>query len=389
MRILQVLLAVPGTVHPQDVKSALFQACSDGSAECLQCLLAAKIDPDVKDPSGNSPLHLAVNSGCIDTLNVLLEAGCDAECRGAGGRTPLHLSARLGTDDCLDCLARHGAKVNCIDSEGCTPLITAVKHGNYGSVQTLLRLKCNVNATDDRGLAALHYGCHKAQCVESLLSSGADPNIVDKDGNTAAMLAAAEGFSGVIKALIKANYDVNIQNSFTGRTVLHTVAMKGHKECIEELVLAGADINICDKDFKTPLWYAISGARFDVVKFLFRANSNVDKFQCPLGIPMEACPLHLALARGDLKVIRLFILTGYDSAHVRQSIEREEVKSLLVNEDLSHWIEHARGPLTLRQVCRMWIRHHQGRLLFHDLRLLPLPEPMKEFISLTEIDEEH
>ena len=50
------------------------------------------------------------------------------------------------------------------------------------------------------------------RCVETLLKNNADPNLVDKDGNTALHLGAHGGFVDVVLLLLKGGAMVNAPN---------------------------------------------------------------------------------------------------------------------------------------------------------------------------------
>lgn len=56
-------------------KSALHCAAARGRAEVLRILLAARVDPNSRDDTGNTPLHFAVDLGHARAVRVLLEGG--------------------------------------------------------------------------------------------------------------------------------------------------------------------------------------------------------------------------------------------------------------------------------------------------------------------------
>ena len=68
-------------------------------------------------------------------------------------------------------------------------------------------------------LAATRPDCG---CVAALLAAGALPRLVNKDGWTAAQVAARAGHQGVLELLLNAEPRLTEQRSRTGRTLLHT-----------------------------------------------------------------------------------------------------------------------------------------------------------------------
>ncbi|KAK3578853.1 hypothetical protein CHS0354_010212 [Potamilus streckersoni] len=387
-RILQLLVAVPRAVKQNELETAFIHAAKLGHNECIDILLATGIHPDTTDTNNNTALMYAAQMNHDVTLQTLVSAKASVNWVGSGKSTPLHMVAKHGYEKTITLLLEHGAKLNTRDSAGNTPLIIAVMYGQYTTIKALIAKGCDVNIINSKGWSALHYASHKARGVNILLAAGANPNCMDKDGITPLLMAASEGYDNVVKALVQAKCDVNIANHSVKKTALHILAYKGHPGSIEDLILGGADINLVDSENHTPLWYAIKNSKLEVIRLLLRANSQADTYQCPENIPSEACPVRLAIQQKMINVLKLLILTGYDRHHLRACFFSQEDSDWLKNvEEFSHWLDHASGALTLKQTCRMWIRHQLGRTLYHDLQQLPLPQAMKDYLLMKELDD--
>ena len=76
-------------------------------------------------------------------------------------------------------------------------------------------------------------------------------NYQDKDGFTALIYAAVNSHRDCIDVLLGAEADVNIRNN-EGTTAC-LVAANGRYECLNWLIQAGANVNMTDKKGTTPL----------------------------------------------------------------------------------------------------------------------------------------
>jgi len=98
----------------------------------------------------------------------------------------------------------------------------------------------------------------------------------DKDGWTPLMLAATRGSKKMCKILIKAGAHIGavLTTDSVNDTALHMAAKNGHLEAIEELLLAGADVNFTIKGKPTPLICAAGNGQAPAVQRLLKAGAD-------------------------------------------------------------------------------------------------------------------
>ncbi|RUS78405.1 hypothetical protein EGW08_013819 [Elysia chlorotica] len=365
-------------------------AARHGLEECLEvrhCVVEG-INVDTTDNSGNSSLYLAVKNNHPEIVQLLCSAGADVNATGEGNSTPLHIAARHGLEECLETLLNFNCNTDVKDSTGSTALILSVRWKQYIAIGLLLEHGCDVNAQDAQGKTALHYGCHTAVAVDKLIQAGAAVNIRDNDGCTPLLMASTEGLDRVVSVLCEVpGIDVNIPNSGAKKTPLHILAQKGHAKSVHRLIMVGADINLLDAQGRTPLLYAVWRGRYSVVAALLKANGRVDTYQCPANLREEDCPVYLAASQCLTTVLKLFILSGYDSQHLRQAVSRQHIKDLFADEMIHNWLAHANDLPSLRHLCRLWFRHHLDIRLYSDLSKLGLPDKIREYILMSELDD--
>lgn len=390
VRMLNILVAIPGSVPSKDLNDGLLLAAKEGYTDCVDCLIKAGADIDTTDNSCQTPFYLAVCNNQIPSALFLLRSGNDCDILAKNGYAAIHIAVKKNHHECVRVLLENGVDINSRDSGNNTPLILAVANKKYLVAEELLsRPGCDVNAQNSDGWTALHYAAHMAAGVDMLLAVGANPNLYNEDGNTPLMLAAIEGFSKVVNNLAKARCDVNLKDkSDAEKTAMHTIALKGHTECIVDLLEAGMNMNMFDNQYRTPLWYALSSGRYSAVQTLLKFSGHIDSFRCPEQAPASSCPVRLAFNRGALQIVKQFILTGFDKGHMRSCLLSPEEFAFEANQaEKEMWFLYAHQPLSLQQLSRIWIRHHLGHFFYQNLDKLPVPKFLRDFLLMKDLDE--
>lgn len=168
---------------------------------------------DLRTIDGDQPIHFAALYNSDTTLGYLIESKVDVNAARPDGNTALHLSSRKGYGRLVVQLLDSKANVEAPTKEGLRPLHMAVG-GNFTKVASLLIERgADVNGTESRTpWMPLHTAAKVGaiDCIELLLSKGANPSIKTEKGNTPAMLArkyghrkSAEVLEQAEKALLK------------------------------------------------------------------------------------------------------------------------------------------------------------------------------------------
>lgn len=204
-----------------DGKPAILYAteCCDqtDSTERVIALLDFSADPFVGDPSGSTVLHRLIRDPTLDgvpeAFSTLLRLGCDPMIQDERGKAALHIlaSVRYGYDfgvfaEMLLSVVDEDdrtSRVNSTDAEGNTPLFYAVRTYDRPRVRTLLELGADPNVQCEDGYTILHFVIKKPNAmfrvperwpiVSLLLLHGADPTIVDQDGNLPLIYLGTKG----------------------------------------------------------------------------------------------------------------------------------------------------------------------------------------------------
>jgi len=137
-------------------------------------------------------------------------------------------------------------------------------------VSELLRYGARVNASDEEGVTALHTAAStgNSKIVSLLLDAGADPEAMTSTGQTPLMRAAQTGDEKVVRLLCQRKAAAS-RTDKGGLNALHWTAIGGDfVEAFAALVEGGAKINSATRDGRTPLDYAVSLKRPELVEFI-------------------------------------------------------------------------------------------------------------------------
>jgi len=82
-------------------------------------LLSRNANPNAKDLSGDSPLHVAVRLGLTEVAEALLLHGADATLKGGSeGLQPIHVAVYSESASCIKLLVEHGVDLNAVTTKG-------------------------------------------------------------------------------------------------------------------------------------------------------------------------------------------------------------------------------------------------------------------------------
>ncbi|XP_043564701.1 protein phosphatase 1 regulatory subunit 12A isoform X3 [Chiloscyllium plagiosum] len=158
------------------------------------------------------------------------------------GWIPLHAAASCGYADIAEYLISHGANVAAVNSEGETPLDIAEEE----AMEELLQEEISRQGVDIEAARKEEERIMLRDARQWLNSGQISDNRHPKSGGTALHVAAAKGYSEVLKLLIQAGYDVNIKD-YDGWTPLHAAAHWGKEETCRILVESFCDMEMINK----------------------------------------------------------------------------------------------------------------------------------------------
>ncbi|XP_078002556.1 protein phosphatase 1 regulatory subunit 12A isoform X4 [Phascolarctos cinereus] len=221
-----------------DDGAVFLAACSSGDTDEVLELLHRGADINYANVDGLTALHQACIDDNVDMVKFLVENGANINQPDNEGWIPLHAAASCGYLDIAEFLIGQGAHVGAVNSEGDTPLDIAEEE----AMEELLQNEVNRQGVDIEAARKEEERIMLRDARQWLNSGHINDVRHAKSGGTALHVAAAKGYTEVLKLLLQAGYDVNIKD-YDGWTPLHAAAHWGKEEACRILV-----DNLCDME---------------------------------------------------------------------------------------------------------------------------------------------
>jgi ankyrin repeat protein len=276
--------------EPTFLQTPLIYACRKGHVEVVRQLLDLGASVHTTSTRGRTPWFEAVEEGRDEVVDLLLgrselEIDINSIQHVESNRTALMQAANLGYESIVSKLLEHpDIDVNRQDTLGYTALSLATVKGFHSVVELLLmRPDIELDVKEFKnGRSALVLAAERddARMVHMLLQSGADWQLKDHQGGTAALRAVDYGCALTLNVLKSNNVSLHCVDE-DGRTLLHGASRGGHSEILRVLVKEGLDKDQEDNNGLTPLHEASRHGKIEIIKVLLDlgADSTLkDKF---------------------------------------------------------------------------------------------------------------
>ncbi|XP_052576039.1 cortactin-binding protein 2 isoform X3 [Peromyscus californicus insignis] len=223
----------------EDGHSALYSAAKNGHTDCVRLLLNAEARVDAADKNGFTPLCAAAAQGHFECIELLTAYDANINHAAAGGQTPLYLACKNGNKECIKLLLEAGTDRSIKTRDGWTPIHAAVDTGNVDSLKLLMyhRVPAHGNSLSAEepksGLFTVNGGESPPGTSKPVVPADLI-NHADKEGWTAAHIAASKGFKNCLEILCRHGGLEPERRDKCNRTV-HDVATDDCKHLLENL----------------------------------------------------------------------------------------------------------------------------------------------------------
>ncbi len=202
----------------------------------------AQVAPGAAEAVAYTGLHAAAQRGDAAEVRRLAAAGARPDARDAYGRTPLHVAAYAKRHDAIRALVQAGADLGAVERDRYDAVTIAAVAGDEETLRVLLSLGASARLTTSR-----------------------------YDG-TALIAAAHLGHAGVVRQLIAAGAPLDHVNNLHWTAAIEAVVLGDggprHQETLRALVDAGANLQLADRQGRTPLMLARDRGYAEMVRML-------------------------------------------------------------------------------------------------------------------------
>ncbi|XP_037660984.1 fibronectin type 3 and ankyrin repeat domains protein 1 isoform X3 [Choloepus didactylus] len=225
-----------------------------------------------REPISSEHFHRAVNVNDEDLLVRILQGGnVKVDVPDKFGFTALMVAAQKGYTRLVKILVSNGTDVNLKNGSGKDSLMLACYAGHLDVVKYLRRHGASWETRDLGGCTALHWAADGGHCsvIDWMIKDGCEVDVVDAGSGWTPLMrvSAVSGSQKVASLLIEAGADVNMKDR-DGKTPLMVAVLNNHEELVQLLLDKGADASVKNEFGKGVLEMARVFDRQNVVSLL-------------------------------------------------------------------------------------------------------------------------
>jgi ankyrin repeat protein len=207
---LKILLKHRVSLNVQDNsgQTPLHSAVIIKNKKAVSLLLSHRANPNIGDNEGFTPLHHSICNPEI--LELLASSGADVNSQDHKKQTPLHWAVIKLQEKSVIALLNHRAELDIPNHAGETPLFEAVRLQNEKMTSLLLERGADPHLANKNGMTPLFLDGVKLELKELLIDFGADINHTDTTGSTALHHAVLNEDGALVNMLLNRGADPTI-----------------------------------------------------------------------------------------------------------------------------------------------------------------------------------
>ena len=249
-----------------------------GHENITRLLLARKAKVDLADDEGITPLMNAVQENKVTIVKLLMKDGANVHAKDSENRTILHRAARNGDYDLVKLLLDRNCDARAVTKFGDTPFLDAVYSNNLKVVDLFAEREADGSSDQNNlGTTCVHAAAEEGnlQMLVRLLNAGAKPDLIDRVGRSALLVAAMEGRHAVVQPLLSLGLAVDDPVG-SHWTPLGTACEGGYLRFVEILLQNEANVHLAAKHTNmTPIHHAAAMRKPQIIRKLVEFGADI------------------------------------------------------------------------------------------------------------------
>lgn len=269
--------------------NALHYVAGINDASIVKLLVAAKIDINLKNNKGYTPLAEAVkNNKSKEIIKVMLDSGATMNFSTKSETLAILMAKNIQDIDTVRLLLERGLDINSQPEYGnSTALMIAIMKNNSEIIRVILEAKnIDINLKDEKEQTALAYAVSQGkdldEIIKPLVEKGSNINSINNNKRSILEVAINSRVNiDVLQYLLDQGAKSNKENA-----LLYAMHLDSNAPTVILLIDSGVDLKTTDRSGYTPLARAISESyNIEVIKKMIDKGADVN-YKLPSGISM-------------------------------------------------------------------------------------------------------
>ena len=193
--------------------------CKKDLFQAVLWFLDKRIDIEVQNSQKETAIFYAIHSKSSAILQVLIENKANINHLNMYNRTALQDAViSANSNRVVNYLLEVTSNISNCDIHGNNLIFDAIANGNFELIKKIASIdKIDINQVNEDGHTVLHKESvlRNTLLAIALMEAGANPTILDKNGNSFLFLVLSKGLESleIIEKAVRLKYDINTKNS--------------------------------------------------------------------------------------------------------------------------------------------------------------------------------
>ena len=267
--------------------------CKKDLFQAVLWFLDKRIDIEVQNSQKETAVFYAIHSKSSAILQVLIENKANINHLNMYNRTALQDAViSANSNRVVNYLLEVTSNISNCDIHGNNLIFDAIANGNFELIKKIASIdKIDINQVNEDGHTVLHKESvlRNTPLAIALMEAGANPTILDKNGNSFLFLVLSKGLESleIIEKAVRLKYDINTKNSQNKTLLMECINLylntpeenqelrNSHLEMAKELMRLGVNVDSVDNRNENAFFLVTRSENKELIN-IFLENCNIN-----------------------------------------------------------------------------------------------------------------